>query len=108
MTNLNKILDLLKVDILYRKIDEPIDDAFRKFVHSQSGVIGQKEFGNIIHSFIEFLKKNQLIISSYTENTKSSEVILFSEKYYQGHDTQGYEGAIYDISSQGGEGMNQF
>lgn len=105
MMNLNKIIDLLKGDSLYKKIDEPIDEAFGKFIYSQSESISQKGFRNTIISFIKFLKNNQLIIGSYTEVTETSEVILFSEMYYQGHDTHGYEGAMYDITSQGGEGI---
>ncbi len=106
MTNLNKIMDLLNGDELFIKIDELLDEALRKFIYSHSEDIIQKEFINVIHAFFEYLNNNQLIIiSSYTTITKSSEVILFSEKYYQGHDTHGYEGAIYDITSQGGEGI---
>ena len=106
MTNLNKIMEFLDGEVIYKKIDEPLDEAFRKFSYQLSAEITQKEFNSIIKSFIEHLKDNEVtIFTTQATANESSEIIWLTEKYYQGHETRGYEGALYDTTTQGREGL---
>lgn len=106
MTNLNKIMEFLDGEVIYKKIDEPLDEALRKFSDKISADITQKEFNSIIKSFIEHLNNCGVMIFNIDErSTESSEIIWLTEKYYQGHETKGYEGALYDVTTQGREGL---
>ena len=106
MTNLNKIMEFLDGEVIYKKIDEPLDEALRKFSDKISAEITQKEFNSIIRSFIEHLQNcGVMIYTTQATANESSEIIWLTEKYYQGHETKGYEGALYDATTQGKEGI---
>lgn len=106
MTNLNKIMEILNEEVLYKKIDEPLDEALRKFSYSLSAEITQKEFNSVMKSFIEHLKNYGIIIlTTQVKGSESSETIWLTEKYYRGHETKGYVGAIYDVLTQGSKGI---
>ena len=106
MTNLNKIMEILNEEVLFKKIDEPLDEALRKFSYSLSAEITQKEFNSVMKSFIEHLKNYGIIIlTTQVKGNESSEIIWLTEKYYRGHETKGYEGALYDVITQGSEGI---
>ena len=106
MTNLNKIMEILNEEVLFKKIDEPLDEALRKFSYSLSAEITQKEFNSVMKSFIEHLKNYGIIIlTTQVKGSESSEIIWLTEKYYRGHETKGYEGALYDVITQGSEGI---
>ncbi len=106
MMNLNKIMEILNEEVLFKKIDEPLDEALRKFSYSLSAEITQKEFDFVMKSFIEHLKNYGIIIlTTQVKVSESSEIIWLTEKYYRGHETKGYEGALYDVLTQGSEGI---
>lgn len=106
MTNLNKIMEILNEEVLCKKIDEPLDEALRKFSYSLSAGITQKEFNSVMKSFIEHLRNYGIIILTIqVKGSESSEIIWLTEKYYRGHETKGYVGAIYDVLTQGSEGI---
>lgn len=46
-----------------------------------------------------------MIYTTQVTANESSEIIWLTEKYYQGHETKGYEGALYDVTTQGREGI---
>lgn len=106
MTNLNKIIEILNEEVLFKKIDKPLDEALRKFSYSLSAEITQKEFNSVMKSFIEHLRNYGIIIlTTQVRSNESSEIIWLTEKYYRGHETKGYEGALYDVLTQGSKGI---
>jgi hypothetical protein len=99
-------MELLNGEVLYKKIDEPLDEALRIFIYSLSAENTQKEFNSIMRSFTEQLKNYSIMIfTNQGRANESSEIIWLTEKYYQGHETKGYEGALYDVTTQGREGI---
>jgi hypothetical protein len=99
-------MKLLDGEVLYKKIDEPLDEALRKFTYSLSAEITINEFNSVMRSFIEQLKNYRIMIFiSQVKASESSKIIWLTEKYYQGHETKGYEGALYDVTTQGREGI---
>ena len=107
LRNLNKILELLNGEVLYKKIDEPLDEALRKFTYSLSAEITLNEFNSVMGSFIEQLNNYRIMIfTTQVRANESSKIIWLTEKYYQGQETKGYEGALYDVITQGREGID--
>jgi hypothetical protein len=49
-------MELLNGEVLYKKIDEPLDEVLKKFTYSLSAEITQKEFNSFMRSFTEHLK----------------------------------------------------
>lgn len=99
-------MEILNEEVLFKKIDEPLDETLRKFSYSLSGEITQKEFNSIMNSFIEHLKNYGIIILTIqVKGNESSEIIWLTEKYYRGHETKGYVGALYDVLTQGSKGI---
>jgi hypothetical protein len=99
-------MELLNGEVLYKKIDEPLDEVLKKFTYSLSAEITQKEFNSFMRSFTEHLKNYRIIIfTTQVRANESSEIIWLTEKYYQDHETKGYEGALYDVTTQGREGI---
>jgi hypothetical protein len=99
-------MELLNGEVLYKKIDQPLDEALRKFTYSLSAEITLNEFNSVMRSFIEQLKNYRIMTcTTRVRANDSSEIIWLTEKYYQGHETKGYEGALYDFTTQGREGI---
>ena len=102
MTNLAEILHLLDEQVIYEKIDTPIDEILNKYPYSVSEEITQKEFISIIYSFISQLKESGSILSIDSVSSNDfSEVFLYLEKYYRDGDSLGYERALNDYGEYG-------
>jgi len=100
-------MELLDGEVLYKKIDEPLDEALRKFTYSLSAEITLNEFNSVMGSFIEQLNNYRIMIfTTQVRANESSKIIWLTEKYYQGQETKGYEGALYDVITQGREGID--
>lgn len=99
LPDLNEILHLLSEDVIYEKIDAPIDSILNKYSYSISDGKTQKEFISIISKFLQQLK-NQGVLVSMNSN-EFSEVFWYLEKYYKGEESQGYETALNDYREYG-------
>lgn len=99
MSDLDEILHLLSEDVLYEKIDAPIDEILRKYSYSISEDKTQKEFISIISEFLQELKKQGVLVSM--DSNEFSEVFWYLEKYYRDEDSDGYERALNDYGEYG-------
>jgi len=99
MTNLTEILYLLDQQVIYDKIDAPIDDILKKYSYSISEDKTQKEFISIISGFLKELKTQGILLSIGSE--EFLEVFWYLERYYKDEDSEGYERALNDYEEYG-------
>ena len=99
MSDLDEILHLLSEDVIYEKIDAPIDEIIRKYAYSISEDKTQKEFISIISKFLNKLKNQGILVSM--DSNEFSEVFWYLEKYYKGEGSHGYERALNDYGEYG-------
>jgi len=103
MTNLNEILYLLDEDVIYEKIDAPIDEILREFYYPATKIITQKEFISMISGFLKELKNQGILLTM--ELDEFSEVFWFLEKHYSSDRSHGYERALNDVLTYGSNGI---
>ena len=99
LSDLNEILHLLSEDVIYEKIDAPIDEILSKYSYSISEDKTQKEFISIISEFLNKLKNQGVLVSM--DSNEFSEVFWYLEKYYKDEDSDGYERALNDYEEYG-------
>jgi len=99
LSDLNEIFYLLDENVIYEKIDGPIDEILKKYSYSISEDKTQKEFISIISEFLQQLK-NQGVLVSMNSN-EFSNVFWYLEKYYKDEDSDGYERALNDYKEYG-------
>jgi len=103
LLDLDEILYLLSDDVIFEKIDAPIDEILRKYSYSISDEITKKEFILIISGFLEQLKEQGVLVS--INSNEFSEVFWFLEKYYNVESDNGYVIALYDALKYGSTGI---
>lgn len=99
MSDLDEILHMLSEDVIYEKIDAPIDEIINKYSYLISEDKNQKEFILIISEFLQQLKKQGVLVS--IGSNEFSEVFWYLEKYYKDEDSNGYERALNDYGEYG-------
>jgi len=99
MTKLNEILYLLDEQVIYEKIDAPIEEILRKYSYSVPEEITQKEFIVVVSEFLNQLK-NQGVLASIDSN-EFANVFCYLEKYYKDNDSDGYERSLNDYGEYG-------
>ena len=106
MEQLDTILNLLNEEVLFKEIDQPLELAVNSFVFELPAKMTYREFNGIMASFYQHLTQHGLRITRKLSNADAlNEVIWLIENHYQGYETYGYDGAVFDALSQGEEGM---
>ncbi|MFC2085202.1 hypothetical protein ACFLS9_09100 [Bacteroidota bacterium] len=106
-TNLIKIMEFLDGELIHRKIDKPLDEVFRRFSYELSGEVTLEKFNLLMVSFLEHLSDSGIRTSIIPPGVDESyDIIWLTENYYRGYETWGYEGVLFDITTQGNEGID--
>ena len=103
---LDTIMDLLNEERMAREIDERIDLAVETFQVKVKVPLSHSDFNRVISGFVRNIYHKGLRLSRHLSNQEAlTEAVSLLEKYYQGIDSMGYDGALLDARGNDQEGL---
>jgi hypothetical protein len=100
------IINLLNEERVVREIDEPIDMTVKAFRLKVKVPLSHSDFNRVIAGFVRNIYQKGLRLSRHLSNQEAlTEAVSLLEKYYQGIDSRGYDGALLDARGNDQEGL---
>jgi len=103
---LDDIINLLNEERVVREIDEPIDLTVKAFQLKVKVPFSHSDFNRVISGFVRDLYQKGLRLPRQLSDQEALiEAVSLLEKYYQGIDSMGYDGALLDARGNDQEGL---
>ena len=103
---LDDIINLLNEERVFREIDEPIDLTVKAFQLKVKVPFSHSDFNRVISGFVRDLYQKGLRLPRQLSDQEALiEAVSLLEKYYQGIDSMGYDGALLDARGNDQEGL---
>jgi hypothetical protein len=103
---LDNIMELLDVDRMAIEIDEPLNQAAQSFQQEVPVPITHPAFNQVVSAFARHVYSCGLRLPRNLSGEEAlSEAIHILNKYYEGVNTWGYDGALLDATSANLEGL---
>lgn len=103
---IDTLVSLLNEQRISRKIDAPIDAAVQEFQFDVKAPFSHSDFNRIIGAFVGHLYQKGLRLPRHlSEEEALTEAISLLERYYQGVNSKGYDGALMDGAGDSLEGL---
>ena len=103
---LDTIINLLNEERVVREIDEPIDLTVKSFQLKVKVPLSHSDFNRVIAEFVSGIYQKGLRLPRHLSDQEAlTEAVSLLEKYYQGIDSCGYDGALLDAAGNDQEGL---
>jgi len=103
---IDTIMNLLNEERMARPIDEPIDMTVKAFQLKVKVPLSHSDFNRVIAEFVRDLHQKGLRLPRHLSDQEAfMEAVSLLEKYYQGIDSRGYDGALLDARGNDQEGL---
>jgi hypothetical protein len=103
---LDTIINLLNEERMAREIDEPIDLTVKAFQIKTELPLSHSDFNCVITDFMCRIYQKGLRLPRHLSDQEAlAEAVSLLEKYYQGFNSRGYDGALLDAGGNHQEGL---
>ena len=94
---IDTLMSLLNEELISSKIDAPIDAAVREFQFDVKLPFSHSDFNRLIGAFVSHMYQKGLRLPRHLSKEEAlTEAISLLERYYQGGNSKGYDGALMD------------